>query len=71
MKILNQTKSKDQLGKVISVAVVISELGKLELRRLVETKLPSNQDFYVDFINEYSNGEKMYHIISSKNLQLN
>ena len=71
MKILNQTKSKDQLGKVISVAVVISDLGTLQLRKLVGSKLPSTQDFYVDFINEYSNGEKMYHIISDKNLQLN
>jgi len=70
MRVLNQTTSLDQLGKFISVAVVISELGTLELRRLVQTKLPSNQDFYVDFINEYKNGEKMYHVISPKRFQL-
>lgn len=70
MKVLNQTTSLDQLGKFISVAVVISELGTLQLRNLIETKLPSNQDFYVDFINEYKSGEKMYHVISPKRFQL-
>jgi len=70
MKVLNQTTSLDQLGKFISVAVVISELGTLQLRNLIETKLPRNQDFYVDFINEYKSGEKMYHVISPKKFQL-
>jgi hypothetical protein len=70
MKVLSHTKSRDQLGKPITVAIVISELGTLELRRLVETKLPSNQDFYVDLINDYKSGEKMYHVISLKDFHL-
>ena len=70
MKVLNQTTSLDQLGKFISVAVVISELGRLELFRLIETKLPPQHLFYVDTINEYKNGEKMYHVISPKRFQL-
>ncbi len=69
-KVLNQTTSFDQLGKFIAVAVVISDLGTLQLRKLIETKLPSNQDFYVDFINEYESGNKMYHIVSPKKFQL-
>lgn len=70
MKVLNHTSSLDQLGRFIKVAVVISDLGKLQLRDLIETKLPPNQDFYVDFINEYKSGEKMYHIISPKSFEL-
>ena len=70
MKVLSYTKSRDQLGKPITVAIVISELGTLELRRLVESKLPPKQDFYVDLINEYQSGEKMYHVISLKDFEL-
>jgi hypothetical protein len=70
MKILNQTTSVDQLGKFIEVAVVISDLATLQLYRLIETKLPSNQLFYVELINEYESGNKMYHVISPKRFQL-
>ena len=70
MKILNQQRTRDRLGKSINLAMVISNLGTLQLIKLIETKLPPNKDFYVEFINEYKSGEKMYHVLLPYNLEL-
>ena len=70
MKILNQQRTRDRLGKSINLAMVISNLGTLQLIKLIETKLPPNKDFYVEFINEYKSGEKMYQVLLPYNLEL-
>ena len=68
MKIISQFKSKDVLGNNTTVVIIKSDLKKLELYNDLENLHP-NKDFYMDEVNQYGDGDKMYQAVFVGNVK--
>jgi hypothetical protein len=69
MNIISQFKSKDVLGNNTTVAIIKSDLKKLDLYNHLE-KLHPNKDFYMDEVNQYGDGDKMFQAVFVGNVKL-
>jgi hypothetical protein len=68
MNIISQFKSKDVLGNNTTVVIIKDSLKKLDLYNVLENQFP-NKDFYLDEVNQYLDGDKMYQAVFVGNVK--
>tara|TARA_R110000868_G_scaffold116795_1_gene310600 strand:- start:271 stop:480 length:210 start_codon:yes stop_codon:yes gene_type:complete len=68
MKVISQFKSKDVLGNNTTVVIIKDSLKKMDLYNLLENQFP-NKDFCLDEVNQYGDGDKMYHVVFVGNVK--